>query len=181
MTCTVFPMSELGLMQVYTGEGKGKTTAALGMAMRAWGHGMRVCVIQFMKRGEEYGEVEALRRMGGIELYQFGADHLIFKGKHCKEDMEMAERGLRMAMDVLRSDDFDMVILDEINVAMDFGLITTNEVLGVVRSRVSGVEVVLTGRNAPAEIMAEADLVTIMKMQKHPYESGVMARKGVEF
>jgi cob(I)alamin adenosyltransferase len=74
-----------------------------------------------------------------------------------------------------------MVILDEINVAMDFGLITTNEVLGVVRSRVSGVEVVLTGRNAPAEIMAEADLVTIMKMQKHPYESGVMARKGVEF
>jgi cob(I)alamin adenosyltransferase len=181
MTSVVTQMSELGLMQVYTGEGKGKTTAALGMALRAWGHGMRVCVIQFMKRGDEYGEVEALRRMEGIELYQFGADRLIFKGKHCKEDEDLAERGLRMAQDVLCSDDFDMVILDEINVAMDFGLIPTKKVLDVLRSRTIGVEVVLTGRNAPLEVMAEADLVTIMKMEKHPYEAGVMARKGVEF
>ena len=175
------PMSELGLMQVYTGEGKGKTTAALGLALRAWGHGMRVCVIQFMKKGDEYGEVEALRRLDGIELYQFGADRLIFKGEHCQEDVDLAERGLRMAQDCLCCNDYDMVILDEINVVMDFGILPVDKVLCIVRGRDPGVEVVLTGRNAPKEVLEEADLVTIMKMEKHPYESGVMARKGVEF
>lgn len=175
------PMSELGLMQVYTGEGKGKTTAALGLALRAWGHGMRVCVIQFMKKGDEYGEVEALRRLDGIELYQFGADRLIFKGEHCQEDVDLAERGLQMAQDSLCSNDYDMVILDEINVVMDFGILPVDKVLCIVRGRDPGVEVVLTGRNAPKAVVEEADLVTIMKMEKHPYESGVMARKGVEF
>jgi cob(I)alamin adenosyltransferase len=174
-------MSELGLMQVYTGEGKGKTTAALGLALRAWGHGLRVCIIQFMKKGDEYGEVEALRRLDGIELYQFGADRLIFKGEHCQEDVDLAERGLHMAQDVLVSNDYDLVILDEINVVMDFGLLPVDKVLRTVRGRDPGVEVVLTGRNAPKAIVEEADLVTIMKMEKHPYESGVIARKGVEF
>lgn len=174
-------MSELGLMQVYTGEGKGKTTAALGLALRAWGHGLRVCIIQFMKKGDEYGEVEALRRLGGIELYQFGADRLIFKGEHCQEDVDLAERGLQMAQDALGSNDYDMVILDEINVVMDFGILPAEKVLRTVRGRDPEVEVVLTGRNAPEEVLKEADLVTIMKMEKHPYESGVMARKGVEF
>jgi cob(I)alamin adenosyltransferase len=175
------PMSELGLMQVYTGEGKGKTTAALGLALRAWGHGLRVCIIQFMKKGEEYGEVEALRRLDGIELYQFGVDRLIFKGEHCQEDVELAERGLQMAQDALCSNDYDLVILDEINVVMDFGILPVDKVLSTVRGRDPGVEVVLTGRNAPEAVIKEADLVTIMKMEKHPYESGVVARKGVEF
>ncbi len=174
-------MSELGLMQVYTGEGKGKTTAALGLALRAWGHGLRVCIIQFMKKGDEYGEVEALRRLEGIELYQFGADRLIFKGEHCQEDVDLAERGLHMAQDALGSNDYDMVILDEINVVMDFGILPVDKVLRTVRGRDPGVEVVLTGRNAPEAVVEEADLVTIMMMEKHPYESGVMARKGVEF
>ena len=168
-------------MQVYTGEGKGKTTAALGLALRAWGHGLRVCIIQFMKKGDEYGEVEALRRLDGIELYQFGADRLIFKGEHCQEDVDLAERGLQMAQDALGSNDYDMVILDEINVVMDFGILPAEKVLRIVRGRDPEVEVVLTGRNAPDEVLKEADLVTIMKMEKHPYESGVMARKGVEF
>jgi len=173
--------SELGLVQVYTGEGKGKTTAALGLALRAWGHGMRVCIIQFMKVGEDYGEVLALRKIEGIDVYQFGLDHLIFEGEQTSEDIAYAKRGLEMAEDVLRSNEYDVLILDEVNVAIYFGLLKVADVIGLIRNRKNGTELILTGRHAPKEILEIADLITVMKAEKHPYDSGVIARKGIEF
>ena len=172
--------NELGLLHVYTGEGKGKTTAALGLALRAWGHDLRVCVIQFMKKGEDYGEVLALRKMG-IEVFQFGSGKLIAKGHHCQDDLDCADRALDLSRSILSSGEFDVVILDEVNVAMSFGLIRCCDVLEVLRARSSGVEVICTGRNAPDELMKEADLVTVMTLEKHPYDEGLSARKGIEY
>lgn len=170
----------LGLLQVYTGEGKGKTTAALGLALRAWGHGLRVGVVQFMKKGEDYGEILALRKMG-IEVFQFGSGKLIAKGKHCQDDLDCAKRALDLSRSLLRSGEFDLLVLDEVNVALYFGLIEVGEVLDALRQRDGGVEVVCTGRNAPEELRREADLVTAMIVEKHPYDEGLEARKGIEY
>ncbi len=172
---------QLGLLQVYTGDGKGKTTAALGLVMRAWGRGLKVCMIQFMKKGEDYGEILALRKMEGIELYQFGSDRLITKTSLLPEDIVLAHRALALAEDAMASGEYDVVILDEINVALFFGLVTPSEVLSSLRKRRKEVEVILTGRNAPPEIIEEADLVTRMVAEKHPYDKGVIARAGIEF
>jgi cob(I)alamin adenosyltransferase len=171
---------QLGLLQVYTGDGKGKTTAALGLALRAWGRGLKVCMIQFMKKGEDYGEILALRRME-VDLYQFGSDRLITKNSVHPEDVKLAHRALAFAESVLVSGEYDVIILDEINVALFFGLVDPEEVLSALRRRRKDVEVILTGRNAPPEIIAEADLVTRMVAEKHPYDKGVIARAGIEF
>jgi cob(I)alamin adenosyltransferase len=173
-------MADLGLMHVYTGPGKGKTTAALGLALRAWGRGLRVCIIQFMKSGEDYGEVVAIRRLKGIDLHQFGSGEFVEMGKHSPEDLRLAGLGLEKAKEALSSGRYDMVIMDEANVAAHFGLLDPGRVLDVVRSR-GKVEVVLTGRNAPAAFLQEADLVTEMSVVKHPYDSGLGARPGVEY
>lgn len=172
--------NELGLLQIYTGEGKGKTTAALGLALRAWGHGLRICVIQFMKRGEDYGEVKALRRLG-VEVFQFGSGKLIVKGKHCQDDLDCASRALELSRSILASGEYDVVILDEVNVAVSFDLVRCQDVLEALRGRDSGVEVICTGRNAPEELKKEADLVTVMTLEKHPYDEGLNARKGIEY
>ena len=172
---------QLGLLQVYTGDGKGKTTAALGLALRAWGRGLKVCMIQFMKKGEDYGEILALRRMEGVDLYQFGSDRLITKTSVHPEDVDLAHRALAFAEGALMSGEYDVIILDEINVALFFGLISPAEALSVLKKRRKDVEVILTGRNAPTEILEEADLVTRMIAEKHPYDKGVMARAGIEF
>jgi cob(I)alamin adenosyltransferase len=174
-------MSELGLLQVYTGSGKGKTTAALGLTLRAWGRGLRVCIIQFMKVGEDYGEIIAVRKLPGVDLFQFGREALFYKGEHTPEDVRLAREGLGKLTEVLTDGHYDIVIVDEINVVVNFGLLTVEEVLKVIRSRRNGVEVVLTGRNAPVEFIEEADLVTERVGVKHPYDSGVMARPGVEY
>ena len=172
--------NELGLLHVYTGEGKGKTTAALGLALRAWGHGLRVCVVQFMKRGEDYGEIRALRRME-VDVFQFGSGRLIIKGGHCQEDLDCACRALEFARLVLASGEYDLVVLDEVNVAIYFGLVDCADVLAALRARTPGVEVICTGRNAPDELLEEADLVTVMTVKKHPYDDGLAARKGIEY
>ncbi len=172
--------NDLGLLHVYTGEGKGKTTAALGLALRAWGHGLRVCVIQFMKRGEDYGEVMALRRLG-VELFQFGSGKLVVKGRHGQEDLDCASRALELSRSILASGEFDVVVLDEVNMAIFFDLVECRKVLEALRSRAPGVEVVCTGRNATDELRREADLVTVMTVEKHPYDEGLNARKGIEY
>jgi len=172
---------QLGLLQVYTGDGKGKTTAALGLTLRAWGRGLRVCVIQFMKKGEDYGEILAVRKLEGIELYQFGSDRLITRASVHPEDIELAHRALSFAEGAMTSGEYDVIVLDEINVALFFGLVSPSEVLSVLRKRKEGVEVIMTGRNAPPEIIEEADLVTRMVAEKHPYDKGVIARAGIEF
>jgi len=172
--------SELGLLHVYTGEGKGKTTAALGLALRAWGHDLRICVVQFMKRGEDYGEIVALRKMG-VEVFQFGSRRLITKGKHCQDDLDCARRALGFARALLSSGEYDLIILDEVNVAIYFGLTTCQDVLEALQARSSGVEVICTGRNAPEDLRKAADLVTVMTVEKHPYNEGLEARKGIEY
>jgi cob(I)alamin adenosyltransferase len=169
----------LGLLQIYTGDGKGKTTASLGLALRAWGHGMRICVIQFMKKDDEYGEIKALKRMG-IDLFQFGSGRFVHEGQVDPEEKALAERGLDFAVATIHSREYDLVVLDEINVACHFGLLDPNDVLARVNGH-EGVELIFTGRRAPAEFLAAADLVTVLEMRKHPYERGIGARKGVEF
>lgn len=170
----------LGLLHIYTGEGKGKTTAALGLALRAWGHNMRVCVVQFMKKGEDYGEIRGLRKMG-VEVFQFGSGRMVVEDKVCQEDIECARRAMDFCRDVLCCTEYDLIILDEVNVAIYFGLVSCDEVIGMLRKRQPGVEVVCTGRNAPEKLRQEADLVTIMAIEKHPYDEGVGARKGIEY
>ncbi|MEI6796046.1 MAG: cob(I)yrinic acid a,c-diamide adenosyltransferase [Methanomassiliicoccales archaeon] len=169
----------LGLLQIYTGEGKGKTTASLGLALRAWGHGLHICVVQFMKKGDDYGEIKALRRLG-VDVFQFGSGRFVHQGKDNKEEKELALRGLDFAVAAIHSGEYDLVILDEINVATYFELLDPKEVLSKVDGH-EGVEVVFTGRRAPPEFLAAADLVTVMELVKHPYDKGVDARKGVEF
>jgi cob(I)alamin adenosyltransferase len=172
--------NDLGLLHVYTGEGKGKTTASLGLVLRAWGHGLRVCVVQFMKRGEDYGEVKALRRLSGVDVYQFGSGRFLKEGQEDEGERELAGRGLRFAAEMVRCGEYDMVILDEVNVATYFGLLDPEEVLRQIGGH-DGVEVVFTGRKAPQEFLEAADLVTYMEMRKHPYDGGLDARKGVEY
>jgi cob(I)alamin adenosyltransferase len=166
---------------VYTGNGKGKTTAAFGLALRTWGHGGRACIVQFMKCSEDYGEVKAVRRLPGIVLRQFGRKGFVIKGKHSEEDVEEAEKGLAFSEEALSSGEYDLVVMDEVCVAMDFGLIEVSEVLSVINTKSDKTEVVLTGINAPREILDRADLVTEMRGVKHPYESGIRAREGIEY
>ncbi|HUT27870.1 MAG TPA: cob(I)yrinic acid a,c-diamide adenosyltransferase [Methanomassiliicoccales archaeon] len=172
--------NELGLLQVYTGDGKGKTTAAMGLALRAWGHGLRICVIQFMKKGEDYGEVRGLRKMD-VDVFQFGSGKLIVKGRHCQDDLDCARHALEFSRETLASGEYDLVILDEVNVAVYFDLISCDDAINMLRKRDRGVEVVCTGRNAPEELKREADLVTVMVVEKHPYDGGLEARKGIEY
>jgi cob(I)alamin adenosyltransferase len=170
----------LGLLHVYTGNGKGKTTAALGLAMRASGRGLKVLMIQFMKTEGAYGEQWAHRELPGIEIRPMGLDCLIDADEPRPEDVDKAQEGLRMARQALTSGEWDMVILDEVNVAVKWRLLTEEQVLEAVRSRAPGIEVVLTGRYAPPSFIAEADLVTEMRKLKHYYDKGVEARDGVE-
>lgn len=173
-------MKGLGLVQVYTGNGKGKTTAALGLAMRAWGRGLRVCVIQFMKHGEDYGEIKALRALG-IDLFQFGRDAFLFEVGVTDDDRRLGQAALAKAKAAMTSGKYDIVVLDEANVAAYYGVVSANEVVEAVRTRGKDVEVVLTGRKAPKEFVEEADLVTEMVKRKHPYDKGLEAREGIEY
>ncbi|MDD1767660.1 MAG: cob(I)yrinic acid a,c-diamide adenosyltransferase [Methanomassiliicoccales archaeon] len=174
-------MSQSGLVHVYTGNGKGKTTAAFGLALRTWGHGGQACLVQFMKCGEEYGEVKAVKRLPGIVLRQFGRPGFVIKGKHSQEDVELARQALAFSAEALTSGKYDLVVMDEVCVALDFGLLEVSEVIKAVDSRSEKTEVVLTGINAPKELIEKADLVTEMRMIKHPYESGIIAREMIEY
>lgn len=172
---------EKGLIQVYTGNGKGKTSAAFGLALRAIGNGLKVFVIQFIKGGFDYGELEAVKSLPNLELRTFGRGKFIIQSPPEKEDVKLAREGFELAKKVVQSGDFDIVILDEINVAMHLKLIKVNEVLDLIQQKPKHVELVLTGRNAPSEIVKIADLVTEMKEIKHPYTLGVQPRKGIEY
>lgn len=172
---------EKGLVQLYTGNGKGKTTAALGLALRASGHGAKIAVIQFMKGWNGYGELEAVKNIPGITLVHTGRDKCIFRGDETQEDFDEAGRGLALAGKYLSSGAFDLVILDEINVAADFGLIDAELAAEIISQKAEATEVVLTGRNAPKAFLELAELITEMKEIKHPYQKGITARKGVEY
>ena len=168
-----------GYVQVYTGDGKGKTTAALGLALRASGHGLRTYIGQFIK-GQRYGELEALRDSEYITIEQYGEVHHIYKDSVTDDDIRLARRGLETAKEALLSRRYHIVVLDEVNVAIWFGVLQIEEVLAFLDERPLDVEVVLTGRRAPEELISRADLVTEMRMVKHYYEQDVPARKGIE-
>ncbi len=172
---------EKGLVHIYTGEGKGKTTSALGLALRALGHGAHVTMIQFMKGWEGYGELKSASQLHGFEIIQTGRPDYVYMGKEEPDDHEEAERGMRAAFAAIGKGSCDMLILDEINVALSYGLVDITEVVRLIRSRPNEMEIVLTGRGMHQELVALADLVTEMREIRHPYSSGVMARKGVEF
>ncbi|HCJ09585.1 MAG TPA: cob(I)yrinic acid a,c-diamide adenosyltransferase [Clostridiales bacterium] len=174
---------ERGLLMVLTGNGKGKTTAAFGQALRAIGHGARVLVIQFMKGSDTYGELKAARKYldGLLVVEQYGLDRFVDKDNPRPEDLELARRGLERAREVLTGGEFPLVILDEINVALDFGLLPLEEVLEVLSARHPSVDVLLTGRYAPPAIVQEADLVSEVLDIKHHYAQGTPGRRGIEF
>lgn len=172
---------EKGLVQVYTGNGKGKTTAAFGLALRAIGRGLRVCIIQFIKGGFDYGELYVIDRLPGLKLKAYGRGKFVDRKNPDKTDMDLAEEALKTAEKALEDNECDIVILDEVNVALNLKLIKIENVLKLIRDKPAQVELVLTGRNAPSEIVQAADLVTEMVEVKHPYTKGFHARKGIEY
>lgn len=170
-----------GTVQLYTGNGKGKTTAALGAALRAAGHGMSVLMIQFMK-GRLYGEFKAVDRFEGrITIEQYGRDEFVDPKHPDPIDVELAGKGWARAHDAVRDEHLDLLILDEINVAVSFGLIPIEDVIDFIRSKPSHLELILTGRYAPEALIEVADTVTEMHEVKHHYQKGVKARKGIEY
>ena len=176
-----------GLTHVYTGDGKGKTTAALGLALRAAGHGWRTYVCQFMK-GREYGELKATQLLGNdasghplLTIEQFGKPTFIHVDKVKPEDIRLAREGLAHAHEAIASGTYDLVVLDEVNVALYFKLLTVQDVIEVIERKPETVELVLTGRRVPDAILSRADYVTVMQEVKHPYQQGIPARKGIEF
>ena len=168
-----------GYIQVYTGEGKGKTTASLGLALRAAGAGLRVYIGQFMKTGDN-SEIKALSVLSGnIEVEQFGRKRKI--GRKIEEaDRICAQRGLQRVKMILQDADYDLVILDEINVVLNYGLIDLDDLIEIIKNRPPTQEIVSTGRDAPERFIKLADLVTEMKMIKHYIHKGVKARAGIE-
>jgi len=175
------PKLEKGLVQVYTGNGKGKTSAAFGIALRAIGRGLKVYIIQFIKGGFDYGELYMIDKLPNLKLKAFGRGKFITEKPPGNEDIKLAEQALQLAKKVVESGEYDIVILDEINVALNLELISLEKVLELIKSKPKRVELVLTGRYAPNEIIKVADLVTEMKEVKHPFNKGYEARKGIEY
>jgi cob(I)alamin adenosyltransferase len=182
-----------GLVQIYTGDGKGKTTAALGLALRAVGRGLRVCFIQFMKGDMELGERTAAARLAPeLEFRWFSAPKWGDASKAppgtpwwqlppSDEDRNQAQEGMEFARSALTSGEHDLVVLDEVFLALRYQLISLDQLLSFICAKPPDVELVLTGRGAPDEIIRTADLVTEMKPVKHPYDKGVAARAGIEY
>ena len=168
-----------GYIQVYTGSGKGKTTAALGLALRAAGAGFRVYIAQFVK-GMKYSELDILPRLSDyITLKQYGRDCFIERDP-TNEDIQAAQEGLKEVKQIMCSGEYQMIILDEANIATHFKLFSVEDLLDFMRAKPEGVELVITGRMADPRVIEEADLVTEMKEIKHYYQKGIEARAGIE-
>jgi len=170
-----------GLVQVFTGNGKGKTSAALGTVLRALGHGLRVYIVFFMKGKYPYGEFSTLPKLPNVDIASFGLRCLIDPANINPEEIEQAKLALSAARKAMLSGNYDMVVLDEVNVAVYFKLIKLDEVVKLIEDKPPNVELILTGRYADAKLIELADLVTEMVKLKHPYDKGVKARKGIEY
>ncbi|NLZ52668.1 MAG: cob(I)yrinic acid a,c-diamide adenosyltransferase [Thermoanaerobacteraceae bacterium] len=171
-----------GLVLVYTGNGKGKTTASLGLALRAAGHGEKVSIIQFMKGDEKYGEVQAIRKyLPNVEIIQKGLNSFVKKGNPSLEDLKLAREGLELARNVLTSEKYDLVILDEINVAVDYKLLKEEDVLNLIALKPNFTTLVLTGRYVSSKILEKADMISEVKEIKHHYKQGIPAQQGIEY
>lgn len=167
------------MIQVYTGNGKGKTTAALGLALRAAGAGLKIYIGQFLK-GKSYSELNSLKKIENIKVEQFGKKCFI-KRMPSRKDIELARTGLKKIRKIISKNNYNVVILDEINVALKFRLLTLKDVIKIIQKTPRKIELVLTGRWAHPEILKIADLVTEMKEVKHYFKNGIKARKGIEY
>jgi cob(I)alamin adenosyltransferase len=175
------PDERVGLIQVYTGSGKGKTTAALGLALRAAGGGMRTYIGQFLK-ATRCGELKGVDMLAPyVTLEQYGRAGWVQTGSVSPEQRAAAEAGLARAREALLSGEYDIIVLDEINVAIHLGVLSQDQVLGLMTLKPPQVELILTGREAPQAILDRADLVTEMREVRHPFRRGVPARPGIEF
>ncbi|MFQ5819233.1 MAG: cob(I)yrinic acid a,c-diamide adenosyltransferase [Candidatus Heimdallarchaeota archaeon] len=170
---------EKGLIQVYFGQGKGKTTAALGLAFRAVGRGLRVHMIQFMK-GYDYGELHAVKASGLFEITQFGSPD--FVSEATQMDLEMGKEGLEFAKKIIMEGEYDIVILDEIGMAIEHSIIDVNDVLELLDNKSNEIELILTGARMHPKLLERADLITEMRLVKHPYSThGLGPRLGIEY
>lgn len=175
-------MTKPGLIQVYTGNGKGKTTASLGLALRAVGHGMKVFIIQFMKDNMYYGESTATAYLPGLTIVKAGRHTFVDLNNPDPMDVKMAQDGWQQVQEAITSRNYQVVIMDELNVAMASKLIDTTEVVAFLEAnRNNGVEMIITGRYAPQEIRDLADYVTEMTEIKHPFQQGVLSREGIDY
>lgn len=175
---------EHGYIQIYTGDGKGKTTASLGLALRALGHGWNVLIIQFTKgdSATSYGEiVSASKFLPNLDVKQFGMDRVVYSHNICMEDFKEAKKGWEYAKEAINSGKYQLVILDEINICISMNMVKVSDVKNVLLNKPDNLEIVLTGRYAHPELKALAHLVTEMKPVKHYFDMGVMARQGIEY
>jgi cob(I)alamin adenosyltransferase len=173
-----------GLVIVYTGNGKGKTTAALGLCIRAIGYDEKICIVQFIKGSWKYGELDGIKRLSpNVELYQKGLGFvgIIDDKLDRSEHIRAAKEAVDFAREKIESGKYDIVILDEINVAISLDLVKLDDALELIRCKPPLLDMVLTGRNAKQEIIDIADLVTEMREIKHPFQKGIMAQKGIDF
>ncbi len=171
-----------GLVQVYTGDGKGKTTAALGQALRAAGHGLRSIIFCFMKTNDTYGEILGAGRFEPeITIRAVGRETFVDRDNPAPEDVRMAREGFAQARQAALSGDYDLVVLDEFNLVLDFGLVPVEDALALFQEKPKQVEIILTGRGAPAAVLDAAELVTEMTERKHYYPKGVYARRGIDY
>ena len=169
------------MLQVYTGQGKGKTTSSLGLALRAIGSGKKVLLIQFLKDGRS-SEIKTIRKyLPNFKVKSYGRPVFLTKTKLLKKDYQLASQGLNLAKNALKRGKYDLVILDEINIAVDFGLVSKNNLLKLLKAVPKKIEIILTGRGAKKEIIEKADLVTEMKEVKHYFKEGLKARNGIEY
>ena len=175
-----------GYIQVYTGDGKGKTTASLGLAMRALGRCWKVLIIMFTKGGDDYGELNSFRNLSpeiaqNLTIVQAGLDRIVYADNKNQNDSDEIKKGWELAKKAILNDEYNLIILDEANIAIDLGFIELDEVLEVLKNKPEDMEIVLTGRNAKPEIIEAAHLVSEIKPVKHYWDTGIAARKGIEY
>jgi len=170
-----------GLVHVFTGDGKGKTSAALGTALRALGHGLKVYIAYFMKGDFPYGERASLSELPNVKLESFGTTKFIDPRNVRPEEKELVRRGFEAARQAVKSGDYDLVILDEVNLAVAWNLIELGELAKLIKDKPPGVDLILTGRGADSRLIELADLVTEMVKIKHPYDRGIRARRGIDY
>lgn len=175
-----------GYIQVYTGNGKGKTTASLGLAMRAIGRGWNVLIVMFTKGGNDYGELISFSQLcpgmkDNVRIVQAGLDRIVYSTNLKDEDKKKIQEGWQIAKKAIKNDEYQLIILDEANIALDLGFIELEDMVETLKNKPDDTEIVLTGRNAKQEIIEAADLVSEIKPVKHYWDKGIKARKGIEF
>lgn len=175
-----------GYIQVYTGDGKGKTTASLGLAMRALGRCWKVLIIMFTKGGNDYGELNSFKNLSpeisdNLTIIQAGLDRIVYSDNQNEADATEIKKGWQIAKDAIKNDEYNLIILDEANIAIDLGLIDIDEVVEVLNNKPDEMEIVLTGRNANQKLIDIAHLVSEIKPIKHYWDTGIVARKGIEY